>query len=242
AAEPITECWETATFNNDTCIWEVTGEQSAAPATECWETATFNNDTCSWVVTGTQEAAPTIGNQTDLCIDNDFDFDLFSLLGGDFQTDGSWSVTSGNATINGSMFNPFELELGVHTFTYFQNTTECPRNTEVTITLNDDCIVLGCGDEVIISKAVTANGDQWNEYFTVEGIEDCGFTVDIKIFNRWGAKIYESRDYKNNWNGFTHSNSVGGADKVPTGTYYYIVNLKGSGLKPLVGPIYLGTK
>ncbi|WP_250434541.1 T9SS type A sorting domain-containing protein, partial [Hanstruepera flava] len=57
-AEPATECWETATFNNTTCSWDVTGTQPAEPATECWETATFNNTTCSWDVTGTQPAEP----------------------------------------------------------------------------------------------------------------------------------------------------------------------------------------
>jgi hypothetical protein len=54
--------------------------------------------------------------------------------------------------------------------------------------------------------------------------------------------IYESKDYQNNWNAFTHGSSVGGSDKVPTGTYYYIINLKDSGLKPFAGPIYVGTK
>ncbi|MCX7549862.1 M14 family zinc carboxypeptidase, partial [Xanthomarina sp. F2636L] len=54
------ECWETATFNNTTCVWDVTGTQPAEPTTECWETATFNNQTCAWVVTGSQPAEPTM--------------------------------------------------------------------------------------------------------------------------------------------------------------------------------------
>jgi gliding motility-associated-like protein len=57
---PTLECWETATFNNATCSWDVTGDQPAVPTgLECWETATFNNATCFWEVTGTQPAAPT---------------------------------------------------------------------------------------------------------------------------------------------------------------------------------------
>jgi len=166
------------------------------------------------------------------------------LLDGDYEIGGTWTVTSGNATIDGSIFNPYELELGTYTFTYVDDISACPSETTVTLVLNDDCIVLPCGDadEVIISKAVTANGDQWNEYFEVTGIEGCGFTVEVQIFNRWGAMIYESKDYQNNWNAFVHGSSVGGSDKVPTGTYYYIINLKDSGLKPFAGPIYVGTK
>jgi len=60
AAPTGLECWETATFNNTTCVWDVTGSQPAAPTgLECWETATFNDTTCAWDVTGTQPAAPT---------------------------------------------------------------------------------------------------------------------------------------------------------------------------------------
>jgi len=57
---PTTDCWETATLNNTTCLWEVTGTQPTAPTgLECWETATFNTTTCLWDVTGTQPTAPT---------------------------------------------------------------------------------------------------------------------------------------------------------------------------------------
>ena len=51
-SEPVTACYETATFNDDTCAWEVTGEQESEPVTACYETATFNDDTCAWEVTG----------------------------------------------------------------------------------------------------------------------------------------------------------------------------------------------
>ncbi len=49
------ECWETATLNNTTCLWEVTGAQPVEPTNlECWEISAFNNVTCSWEVNGTQ--------------------------------------------------------------------------------------------------------------------------------------------------------------------------------------------
>jgi hypothetical protein len=70
-AQPSIECWETATFNNTTCSWDVTGSQPAQPSIECWETATFNNTTCSWDVTGSQPEQPTLQN----CWDN-YQFNL----------------------------------------------------------------------------------------------------------------------------------------------------------------------
>lgn len=98
------------------------------------------------------------------------------------------------------------------------------------------------GSSITISKVVTPNQDQWNEYFTIDEIKDCGFRIDLKIFNRWGALIYRSDNYQNNWNGFSNTSSIGTSNKVPSGTYYYVINLHNSKLNPIVGMIYLGTK
>jgi hypothetical protein len=57
--QPITACYETATFNTTTCQWDVTGTQPTQPSTACYETATFNTTTCQWDVTGTQPTQPT---------------------------------------------------------------------------------------------------------------------------------------------------------------------------------------
>ncbi|TBV25835.1 gliding motility-associated C-terminal domain-containing protein, partial [Meridianimaribacter sp. CL38] len=185
------------------------------------------------------------GYDTELCID-DLAIDLFDLLSGDYDSNGVWEVVSGNATLDGSIFDPATADLGDYIFTYTVANGPCPSTVEVMITVHDDCIVLPCGaEDVVISKAVTPNGDQWNEFFTITGVEDCGFTIELQIFNRWGAKIYENFNYQNDWNGTASKASIGRSDKVPSGTYYYIINIKGSNglqLKPFTGPIYIGTK
>ncbi len=236
---------ETSTNNGTTADYNIT--RFWIVTDECGNTEVF-----SQIIFVTVDG--TTGGTTDLCIEENFEFDLFSLLSGDYDLDGTWEVTSNNATISGSSFNPsslldsngnytFEQVQDTYTFAY-TSTSNCPTSTEVSITLNDLCRALPCGDEegVEISKAVTANGDQWNEYFTVTGIEGCGFTTEVEIYNRWGALVYKSVDYQNDWNAFSHDKSIGGSDKVPTGTYYYIVKLKDSGLKPFAGPIYVATK
>jgi gliding motility-associated-like protein len=179
-----------------------------------------------------------------LCIE-DLPIDLFDVIGNSVDTTGTWMVTSGDATLNGSIFDPSSVTvLGDYIFTYSVNADgECPTEYAVTVNVNDDCIPLACGeDDLIISTTVSPNGDSYNEFFTIGGIDECGFTVELQIFNRWGAKIYENFNYQNDWNGFASKASVGSSDKVPTGTYYYIINLKNSGLKPFAGPIYVATK
>ncbi|WP_152975552.1 gliding motility-associated C-terminal domain-containing protein [Lacinutrix himadriensis] len=177
-------------------------------------------------------------------------YDLFDLLNGYYDDSGTWEVISGDATIiDGHYFDPLSITLtgenvGVDIeFSYTENDSACPTYVEASIEVHNRCFVLNCGeDDVEISNAVTPNGDQYNEFFEVSGVELCNYVIDVKIFNRWGALIYESHDYQNNWAGTAHNNSVGGANTVPDGTYYYIVTLKESGIDPINGYIYVGTK
>ena len=217
----------------------------------------FVSDECGNESVFTQTINVTLGSEIltddgDLCIGEDFDFDLFDLLIGDYDPDGVWTVTNGDATIDGSFFNPSSLldadgdytddQLTDYEFTYTYGGF-CPGEVTVTIALNDECIVLPCGeDDLVISKAVTANFDGVNEFFTITGTEDCGFVYELQIFNRWGAKIYENFNYENDWNGTSSKASVGNSNFVPTGTYYYVLNIKNSGLRPITGPIYVSTK
>ncbi|OBX25050.1 DUF6923 family protein [Gelidibacter algens] len=204
---------------------------------------TCDNDAVFKQTINVNIASTVVGIDSELCNNDDIDFDLFNLLSGTFTRDGLWSVESGTATLDGSIFNPYLLQLGTYTFKYTTTDNLCATETLVNISLNDDCVVLPCGSEdVVISKTVTANNDNINEFFAVTGVETCGFTVEIQIYNRWGALIYESKDYQNDWNGTASSASIGSSNFVPTGTYYYIVNLKNSGLKPFAGPIYVATK
>ncbi|MDT0557695.1 gliding motility-associated C-terminal domain-containing protein, partial [Ichthyenterobacterium sp. W332] len=178
----------------------------------------------------------------DLCNEEDFDYDLFNLISGNTDENGTWEVVSGNATLNGNFLNPLGLTVGDYIVMYTDSNTDCPSQVQATITIDDDCAVLPCGQsDVMISKAVTPNSDNINDFFTVGGIDTCGFTIELQIFNRWGAVVYQNNNYQNDWDGTTIKASVGSAGKVPTGTYYYVINLRNSGLQPFAGPIYVAT-
>lgn len=213
--------------------------------TRTWTvTDTCDNESIHIQTINVNMANPIVGISTELCNDDDFDFDLFSLLSGTVDKEaGAWSVVTGNVTLEGSLFNPYQLDLATYTFKYSVADEYCPTETLVNVVLNDDCIPLSCGaEDVVISRAVTTHADGKNDFFTITGVETCGFTYEVQIFNRWGAMIYESTNYQNDWNGTASKASMGSSKYVPTGTYYYVVNLKNSGLKPFAGPIYVATK
>ena len=69
----------------------------------------------------------------------------------------------------------------------------------------------------------TPNGDDFNDILlpTYERISDAGF--DMKIYNRWGTFLYETKFLKQGWDGKNNN----GAD-VPEGTYYYILQALGA--------------
>ncbi|MCX6171639.1 MAG: T9SS type A sorting domain-containing protein [Flavobacterium sp.] len=58
--QPTLACYQSATFNDNTCSWDVTGTQPVAPLIACYQTATWNDTTCQYDVTGTQPTIPTL--------------------------------------------------------------------------------------------------------------------------------------------------------------------------------------
>ena len=183
------------------------------------------------------------GNSIDLCI-SEVQFDLKSLLTAGYVAGGTWTDVNNSGGLSGDLFDPSIVNLGDYEFIYTEPGS-CGNNITVYVNVNDDCIVLPCSTEgtIEISKVVTANDDGVNDVFTISDVASCGFTAEVQIFNRWGKMVYKSENYQNNWKGY-HDNSgltIGSNNKLPAGTYYYIVKIIGSGYKPITGYIYLGT-
>ena len=64
-------------------------------------------------------------------------------------------------------------------------------------------------------NVITPNGDGKNERFIIAGLEKYPGSK-IFIYNRWGGMVYQSKDYRNDWNG----------SGLNEGTYYYILEVR----------------
>jgi gliding motility-associated-like protein len=71
----------------------------------------------------------------------------------------------------------------------------------------------------IIPNVFTPNGDGYNDYFEVQitGVK----SEEMKIYNRWGRKVYSWSSLGGKWNG------EGGMGEAPDGVYFYVFKATG---------------
>lgn len=79
---------------------------------------------------------------------------------------------------------------------------------------------------VVVYNGVTPNGDGDNDHLIIDKIERYPNNT-VEIYNRWGVKVYSTTGYNNQDNNFTGISdgraTVNKDEKLPTGTYYYIL-------------------
>ncbi len=87
-----------------------------------------------------------------------------------------------------------------------------------------DSIVLTEPIPLEIPNGISPNGDGFNDFFTVRGLENYPQNK-LLVFNRWGNQLYEASNYRNSdpWYG-TNENG----DELPEGTYFIVVELNGA--------------
>jgi gliding motility-associated-like protein len=67
-----------------------------------------------------------------------------------------------------------------------------------------------CNPELTFPNIFSPNDDDVNEFYIIDGLEAYP-NSSLQIFNRWGNIVFESDDYKNNWD----------AKDASEGTYFY---------------------
>jgi gliding motility-associated-like protein len=83
---------------------------------------------------------------------------------------------------------------------------------------------------VVVPNAFTPNGDGINDLWNIKSIEAYPKCI-VSVYSRYGTLIYQSKGYPRSWDGTSNGTPV------PTGTYYYIINLNEDNSKPLTGYI-----
>jgi len=83
------------------------------------------------------------------------------------------------------------------------------------------------------------NNDGANDSFFIECIEQYPNNM-LQVFNRWGNKVFEMKNYDNSWDGTSMNRAtISESEKLPVGTYYYILSLGDNTSTPKSGWLYI---
>jgi len=129
----------------------------------------------------------------------------------DENSTGNWSVESGTG-IFADAGNPTSkvtnLSIGENVLLWSVTNGVCPPAIDnVMITVSD----------FIIPTLITPDGNGKNDNFKLVGIEELG-KVELTIFDRRGAQVYENLSYDNLWYGTDYN-----GEPLPDDTYFYII-------------------
>ena len=163
---------------------------------------------------------PTVAFNGDVTIKKGESIILSPVLSNNV-TDYSWSPSVGlsNSAVSTPTASP------TVTTTYTLTVTAgggCPASAVIKVNVLE---------QMVIPNTFTPNGDGVNDTWSIAGLAAYP-NCTVNVFNRYGAGIFRSVGYTKNWNGAFNGYVL------PSGTYYYVVDLK-DGSKPLSGYVVL---
>lgn len=108
---------------------------------------------------------------------------------------------------------------GSYTLTV-KDTNNCKANANYIINYTRE----NCDDNIFTPQGFSPDGDGINDAFFIEGIDKYPDNY-LRIYNRWGTLVFEERGYKNTWEGTSETGVGSNGEKLPTGTYFYVLEL-----------------
>jgi gliding motility-associated-like protein len=128
---------------------------------------------------------------------------------------GRWTTDSADISFN-DLTDPNSAISGLHSgnnvLSWIVNNGVCPADT--------DNVVITVGD-IIVPTLITPNGDSWNEYFIINGLENLGRS-EFTVFDRRGYQVFQDSDYDNKWNGVDYNDKP-----LINDTYFYVLKSVG---------------
>ena len=156
---------------------------------------------------------------------------------------------------------------GVDSFSYQINNSIVPTLSDIAVVtiyvLDTDTVPENpfTAEEIFIPNGFSPNDDGINDYFTItlydedsngvykEQAFDSKFpNAKVEIFNRWGNLVFEKDGFGNTdrwgsteswWDGRSNKGMTIGKDKLPSGTYFYILYFNDGNIESKAGSVFL---
>jgi gliding motility-associated-like protein len=102
-----------------------------------------------------------------------------------------------------------------------ETTSYIVRATDANNCFSFDTMIVTVEDamRIIPSNILTPNNKGENDYWNIINIDSYPM-AEITIFDRWGKVVFETEEYRNDWQGVNFNGDI-----LPDGTYYYVILL-----------------
>ena len=125
---------------------------------------------------------------------------------------GTYLWSPATALNNATLLNPNANPSVTTTYSLRVTTPQgCAAIDDMTLTVIPYCIKP--------MNAFTPNGDGINDRWLITN-GNCLANAQVQVFNRYGAKVFEDKNYRNTWDGSYNGNPL------PDGTYYYVISFR----------------
>lgn len=170
---------------------------------------------------------------------------IIDFISGDYKLSLISGSTDPNIYIDsrtGKLVIGKQATAGTYSMVYSICSTSAPDvcdQATITITIESNC-------EMEIPNGFSPNGDGIQDYWRIYCMDKYP-EAKVKIYNRWGNLVYEQENFGNEsihgntdawWNGYSNNKWSVGNQQLPTGTYFYILDLK-DGKTPRTGFVFL---
>lgn len=178
------------------------------------------------IVVENEEPITITGQVEEACLDEQY---TYSTATG--KQNYTWTVTgctvlNGGTTADDFVTVTWDNLQNTSISLLYEDSTGCTSLDETQL----DVEVVDCG-EVLgeefcleVYNEFSPNNDGFNDFFEVECIEN--YSNTIQVFNRNGNKVYETVNYRNDWDGIANVDGIlNKGEYLPSGTYYYVINI-----------------
>lgn len=112
------------------------------------------------------------------------------------------------------LYNREDMELNVET-----HSLRCVGSDSLRTRINVKYVISDVN--TIVPNVFSPNGDNKNDSYQLNGLyHKCFDVLNIKIYNRWGLKVFESNDPDFKWDGINRNTG----EKLSEGAYYVVLN------------------
>ena len=124
------------------------------------------------------------------------------------------AVENTNGTVE---YRPYTGFVGTDSFVYeICNGTGCSSAT----------VIVKITEHIIVYNGISVNGNDKNNHFHIDGIENYP-NNKVRVYNRWGVEVFSVEGYDNVTKVFKGISdgrvTIEASERLPQGTYYYII-------------------